>query len=340
MVNFDQTQRDQFSGAILGLAIGDALGLPTEFRRRYQILEAFGSQGVTDFEDLHDSRWSIPPIIIGPEHPKGTYTDDTQMAIAVAQGLLEAGDEDIDTLMSTIGKQFVAWSHSPENNRAPGETCMVGCSNLEKGIPWYQAGVPRSKGCGSAMRVAPIGLFYCHNYDKLLEVARASSLLTHGHDASIEGAAAAALLVALALAQHAPEEMYQILLEKCGPHSTDFKTCLEKLPDFVSKDPEIALSAGGLGEGWVAEEAVVSALYCIWRYPDSYEKAVLTAINTDGDSDSIGCITGSISGAWLGLTAIPDTWRTQVENSAYLHTLADQLWTLHTQYRNASLLDF
>ena len=151
--------RDKVRGAIIGLAVGDALGFPTEFISRHQILERFGPEGVTDFVASH--------------HPAGTYTDDTQMSIAVAEGLLDAGiDASIDDLMQAIANRFVTWARSPENNRAPGGTCLRGCANLADGVPWRDAGVANSKGCGSAMRVAAIGIAY--QGERLEDVARAS----------------------------------------------------------------------------------------------------------------------------------------------------------------------
>ncbi len=302
-------RQDQFTGSIVGLAVGDALGFPAEFRSREQMLLEFGSKGITDFVT---------------ESPH-LYTDDTQMSIAVARGLLDVGDKNLDTLMTEIGRQFVRWSESADNNRAPGRACMAGCANLKQGAAWRAAGIESSKGCGSAMRVSPIGLYY-EDLDRVVEVARASSLLTHGHNAALEGAASAALLVALALRGSGPQDMYTEIQSRCFGRSPDFDRCLAKVPAMVDKPPEEVLVKGMLGEGWVAEEAVASALYCVWAHPDDYRRAVLTAVNTDGDSDSIAAITGSIMGARLGIDEIPKTWRESVENPHELLELGQLLW--------------
>jgi ADP-ribosylglycohydrolase len=310
-------------GSIVGLAVGDALGYPAEFRKREQLLAKIGPQGITDFIALDDPRFSRPHFV-GGGPPPGTFTDDTQMSIAMAEALLEAGEADIDELMNAMARRFIAWSRSDENNRAPGNACMTGCRNLEAGTPWRLAGVPNSKGCGSAMRVAPIGLYY-DDLDKIAEIARASSLLTHGHDAAVEAAAAAALLVALAARGIAPEKMHAEIEARCAPRSSDFARTWRKLSGLVALPPEEVLIRGVLGEAWVGEEAVASAMYCFWRHPDDFRRAVLEAVNTDGDSDSIATITGSIVGARLGLDAIPATWRERVEDSAYLHELGRRL---------------
>ena len=80
-----------------------------------------------------------------------------------------------------------------------------------------------------------------------------------------------------------------------------------------------------LGEGWIGEEAVALALYCFLKYPDSYEKVVIRGANTNGDSDSIACIGGSISGVYLGAEAIPDSWINRIESTQYLGDLAARL---------------
>jgi ADP-ribosylglycohydrolase len=318
--------RERFEGCVVGLAVGDALGYPAEFRSRQKILAAFGEAGLTGFVAVHDPRWPPAPMILGPRHPPGTFSDDTQMSVAVAEALLEAGRDDLDRLMAAMARRFIEWSRSPDNNRAPGSACLTGCRSLEQGRPWREAGVADSKGCGSAMRTAPIGLYWHSDPPRLLKVARASALLTHRHDAGVEGAAATALLVKLALEGAGPEHMHARVLAECGPRSADFNACFEKLPRLIEAPPELALSRRGLGEGWVAEEAVASALYCHWRHPGDFAACVLCAANTDGDSDSIACIAGGISGAAHGLAAIPREWQAGVEGGPELRHLAGRLW--------------
>jgi ADP-ribosylglycohydrolase len=107
------TQR-AVEGILFGLALGDALGWPTEFVTSWAELDArFGRDGLQE-----------------PPDP-AVYTDDTQMTLALCEGLLNAGlDAGDDALMSAIGDRFVAWAHSPENNRAPGNTVMAGLARI------------------------------------------------------------------------------------------------------------------------------------------------------------------------------------------------------------------
>lgn len=304
----------RYQGCIVGLAVGDALGRPTEFIRNMdELRESFGPEGVTDFV----ANW----------HPAGTFTDDTQMSLCVARALIRSGHLDLDDLMTDMAGEFVAWNRSPDNNRAPGITCRVGCENLENGVPWRRAGVAESKGCGSAMRTAPIGLYLAHDETQLIEIAVASSLLTHGHPIALASAAATSLLVSWAVHDTPPGDYPRRLAEvmRRMDGGSAVARLVERIPELMDRRPQDVLRAGILGEAWVAEEAVASALYCFCRTPTDYRSTVLAGANTVGDSDSIACIAGAISGAYNGLDAIPGHWRGKVEDSAYLHDVGEGL---------------
>lgn len=300
------TSLDKCEGVILGLAIGDALGWPTESISLSQIKSQYGENGIDDLPD------------------PAPYTDDTQMSLAVAEALIESGKKDIDTVMKSIREKFIRWCHSDENNKAPGDTCLRAVERLEYGIGWRHSGDPDSKGCGSAMRVAPIGFLYQVHPEKLWQVARASGICTHGHPTAIAASIGAAYLVKVALDGVHPKEMVDKLLRFTTGISAEWEEAIAKVPECLNwEDEEDALKH--LGEGWVGEEAVTLALYCFLRYPDDYSKAVLRAANTEGDSDSIACITGSISGAYLGAKAIPQDWKDRIDNKEYLSSIAKDL---------------
>jgi len=301
---------ERFEGCMLGLAIGDALGYPTEFLSLSEIRARYGPAGVQEFES-------------SGFHPPGSYTDDTQMSIAVAQALVEAGDRPLDALMTVMARHFVAWSESPKNDRAPGATCMTGCGNLANGVHWREAGVAESKGCGSAMRAAPIGLYYWRDLDRVVEVATASSLLTHGHPTAVAAAAGAAVAVALLVAHTAPKDLLAGVLAEIQHLDADCAQKLREVGDVLALDPDEAIAR--LGEAWVGEEAVADALYCFLRSPSDFRRTVRTGANTQGDSDSIACIAGALSGANNGIHAIPDHWRQQVENAELLRSLGRAL---------------
>lgn len=291
---------------IYGLAIGDALGRLTEFLTLPQIKATFGKVGIRDLPE---------PAL---------FTDDTQMSIAIAEALIKADEKDLEAIMAAVREEFIKWSDSPENNRAPGGTCLQGIANLKRGVPWTLSGVENSKGCGSAMRAAPIGYFYQNDPEKLKEIAHVTGICTHGHPTGDAACIGAAYLVKLALDGTPPSEMVDRLLSFTCGLSGEFNQAILKVEKCLNwPNEEEALRY--LGEGWVGEEAVALALYCFLRYADNYKKTVIRAANTNGDSDSIACIAGSISGAYLGINAIPKSWIQRIEKSAYLNDLAKRL---------------
>jgi ADP-ribosylglycohydrolase len=303
-------------GVIFGLAIGDALGARTEFLKLDQIKAKYGKEGIRDLPD--------PSL----------FTDDTKMSVAIAEALVRADDKDIESIMEAVREEFIKWSHLPETySKAPGNTCLKGVANMERGIHWSKSGVANSKGCGSAMRAAPIGYLYQHAPEKLKEVAHATGICTHGHPAADAACIGAAFLVKLALDGVSPDKMIPKLFAFTAGVSVEFDQAISKVEKCLGwKDEEKALAY--LGEGWVGEEAVALALYCFLRYPDSYEKVVIRGANTNGDSDSIACIAGSFSGAHLGIKAIPAVWVLKIEKTEYLGSLAERLADNKERMRN------
>ena len=121
--------RDQARALFYGLALGDALGWPVEFLDLPQIMAKYGRAGITE-----------------PPDP-ALYTDDTQMSLAVAEALVEAGQRDLDVLMGAVARNFIGWKRDPTTpSRAPGATSIRGVNALERGAPWRESGVKDSKG--------------------------------------------------------------------------------------------------------------------------------------------------------------------------------------------------
>ena len=255
---------------------------------------------------------------------RALFSDDTQMSVAIAEALITAVDQDLETIMDAVGEEFINWRNSPENNRAPGNACLAGVAKMERGFHWSESGVADSKGCGSAMRVAPIGYFYQNNPNKLREVAKASGISTHGHRTAVAASIEAAYLVKLALDGVDPGRMIPETLSFTAGISREFDTALSKISECIDwPNEEDALKF--LGKGSIGEEAVALELYCFLKHPDDYRKTVIRGANTDGDSDSIACIAGGISGAYLGIDAIPEKWIQKIEKSDYLNDLTLRL---------------
>lgn len=316
---------------MLGLAVGDALGHPTEFMPSLEAIRArWGPSGLTTFEPAG-------------RHPAGTFTDDTQMTLAVARALCRASVDETDALLQVMGDEFVAWSRSAQNNRAPGGTCLAGCRNLARGAPWRSAGVKGSKGCGAAMRAAPVGLYFYDDREGLVRVAAAQSALTHTHPTAIASSVAAAAAVAwvtrgesldgmLAFTRARVESVTPAMLLDvgCAPSSVDLLGVREMLELLDRVDDVRGRAADDvcalLGGAWVGEEAVACALWCVLEARGDFREAVLRGANSSGDSDSIATIAGSIVGALVGAEGIPAEWVAGVEKSAVLDLVARSLF--------------
>ncbi|MFD0823782.1 ADP-ribosylglycohydrolase family protein, partial [Micromonospora zhanjiangensis] len=156
------------SGSLFGLAYGDALGKPTEFLSVAQIVDRYGPAGPRDLTG--------DPAMV---------TDDTQMGLAVGWALREAPAAAPDALEPVLRRRFLDWANSPDNNRAPGMTCLRACGKLADGGPWQRATEGRSKGCGANMRVTPVGLMPGYDLDTLAGVAQLQAGLTHGHPTAL-----------------------------------------------------------------------------------------------------------------------------------------------------------
>ncbi|MEE9235252.1 MAG: ADP-ribosylglycohydrolase family protein [Candidatus Acidoferrales bacterium] len=306
-------RREQYTGCLLGLAIGDALGFPVEGMSLERIRRTFGPAGVQDFVNVGQRGL-----------PHGCVSDDTQMTMAVARALLEAGRKSIDELMAAMCRQFVAWYQSPEI-RGPGMTTLAACANLARGVPWNVSGIRESKGCGAAMRVAPIGLYYYRDPEQLRHVTEASALATHAHPTGVAAAVVNAVAVARALEKASPKRILEELISIAARLSGELEAALKKVKECEGMEPSEAFAR--FGETGSAEEVFASALFCFLRAPEDYRATVLAGANSNGDSDSIAAQAGALSGAYNGAAALPEAWRRGVENAAELERLASELFT-------------
>jgi len=296
------------AGMIYGLACGDALGKPTEFLSLPEIKSCYGPEGIKELPE---------PAL---------FTDDTEMTIALAEALIEAGREDLETLMAAVSRHFVAWFKSIEPWRSPGITCIRACQNLARGVHWRESGISHSKGCGSVMRVTPVGFFYRRDTARMAKIAHAQGVITHGHPAAVDACRAVSLWIKLALENVPPCEWLDSIYHTWPEYSwsSDWETCAARYREALSwAEEEKAMDH--IGQGWVAEEAALLALYCVVRYPDDYVAVVRRGANSNGDSDSIACIAGALAGALLGVKAIPHGWWGYIERSDYLANLALRL---------------
>lgn len=316
------TKKDlsRFSGCMLGLAIGDALGAPVEFMRIDEIRRQYGEQGVTGFE-----RWG------GFE--AGSYSDDTQMSLSTADGLIRAKMAATGTSpcnpTPTVWNAYLEWyktQSDPKERRAPGNTCLNALRSGQMGT--VENPINDSKGCGGVMRIAPVGLAF----EPLSAFQHGISFaaMTHGHPSGYFSAGFLAAIISFIVEgknlMESVAESRAILARRfhCRETLEKVDSAVELAEGNSSVEEAIAI----LGQGWTGEEALAIAIFCSLRFIDDFGKAILTSVNHSGDSDSTGSIAGAIMGALLGEGAIPKEWIQEIEGRERLLEIAAELGTL------------
>ncbi|MBZ6133039.1 ADP-ribosylglycohydrolase family protein [Streptomyces olivaceus] len=327
------------TGALTGLALGDALGFPTEFDDVPSILAKYGPWRETALPD------------------PARVTDDTQMTLALGKGLRTATDRGVLTpegMTGPVRREFIAWNRSPENNRAPGTTCLRACDLLERpDCPWQDASQIHSKGCGANMRVAPLGLVPGLSDEQRAGAAQLQAALTHGHPTALAASDLTAHAVRLLAEGAEPTGLVGLLRSYAYDHRTRYHerwlgdlwtraqdptperfiargwdeclATLDRLQEAVrtvspETDPCLAV-----GQGWIAEEAMAAGLLCFLLFVDEPLTALRRAACTSGDSDSVACLAGAFAGAHLGADAWPADWADRVEYRGDLLALG-ALW--------------
>ncbi|MBD3284834.1 hypothetical protein GF359_00655 [candidate division WOR-3 bacterium] len=307
--------RDKVAGVVFGTAIGDALGYPVEFMSMPEI-ESLGR--VKDYLCCE----KIDGTLAAP------YSDDTQMFRAVLEGLLKAGrSADLEQAALTVAGEFIKWSKSPENNRSPGNACMAGCRNLASGKYWRESGKPESGGCGSAMRSMAYGIWFWNEPKKAALWAGEHTLVTHGHPMARAGAAAVAAGTAYAVKDSEIDGLVRIMINAAKDYDASTSQMLEDSYTYAKDESVQAKDVLDKWRGWRGDEAVAASLFCVLRHPDDFEKAVLEAVNSPGDSDSLGAITGAMLGARVGIKGIRKDWIERIEKTNQLKELAERAFT-------------
>ncbi len=303
----------RFRGCLLGLAIGDALGGRFEARSGSSIRERFAS---------------VEALIRYPQD-EIWYTDDTQMAIGIAQTLVEHGEIIESALCKSWVRNYVRSRGYGRGARAVIEAMEEGKDHRVIAETYFVGG---SYGNGAAMRVAPIGLVFRDNESRLWDQARLSALPTHLHLLGIEGAQIIAR--AVAWASHAERfDRAEFLAHMQAACTTpEFRAKLV-LAERVQTPEELAQ----LGNGIEAIESAPTAIASFALTPDSYADTIANVIFLGGDTDTMAAMAGAISGAFLGIDAIPPNLLQRLETSPqgrdFLLMLADKLCQRYEQMK-------
>lgn len=315
--------RDGFHGALLGGAIGDALGRPAEGRPRHVVRERYGV--LRDFQPWPGYR----------SGPTGTYTDDTQLTICVADSLLAAGGG-IDPV--DLARRFVAWL---PQGRGKGAATAVAVQNLVDGVAWDQAGVD-SAGNGAAMRAAPVGLAHVDDVDALRLDAALQALITHASPMAVVSSVAMAYATAWCVVHPpgalAPQTLIDDLVAvledlhdpgaverrpRAAPTPVRLVDRIAELPRLLSLSPGEAFDR--LFNGAFVLESLPAALWCFLAYSNDPEQVIVTAANGGRDADTVAAMAGTLAGSLHGAAALPGRWKDDLEGRERLTEIADGL---------------
>lgn len=321
----DPIELSAYKGCLFAGAAGDALGAAVEFMSREQIVNKFGVNGIQQYAPCYGGL--------------GKITDDTQMTLFTAEGLI------IDWykqnllgqghMPSQLKNAYLRWLATQNNSsiqkegflhaykdmysrRAPGNTCLTGLQQIARQNTFVASN--NSKGCGTIMRVAPVAIMahasfnhdkqsseIAKSFDWVYEQSIVSAALTHGHPTGqIAAAAFALILFAVLCGQSMPKacDLALLHIQQKEFHEETSQALSQAIAlSQNSLAPHLAIAQ--LGEGWIAEEALAIAVYCALK-AKNIEQGIEMAVNITGDSDSTGSLAGQLLGALYGYEAMPD----------------------------------
>lgn len=253
-------------------------------------------------------------VMRGARLGAGTYTDDTEMMIGLAETLVRHGRVDQDDLANAFVNNL-----SPHRGYGPGS--MAALRLIEEGTPWAQAAQALfpdgSMGNGAAMRIAPVGVMFHHDHAMLLEQAELSASVTHCHLLGVEGARLQALAVGLSAGTGRDDDVdtdafLKKIKGKAG--NKDAVEAIEAVSHELNLPHDPSRVAESLGTSALAMRSVPAAIYSFLRFSSDFKTAVSMAVALGGDTDTIGAMTGAIAGACRGVGAIPGEWVSALEN--------------------------
>lgn len=296
---------------LVGCAIGDALGNPFEMK-----------PAASPLLQRWDGLFKAGGTFWRGE--AGQYTDDTLMSMALASSLIEKGGFEAEH----VAAQYLAWYESG-NTRGIGTTTAGAMVNLKLGAAWNESGLTLSAdglpagGNGTAMRAAPIGLFYRNDPETMLKAAILDASITHNSHEPKMGSVAVALATAfLANGTHSQvgvlEEVKEIIAD------SEVKEKLILAHSLIENNASHSEALAQIGTSGYVPETVGAAFYC-FAVTDNFKDAVVMAVKAGGDTDTTAAIVGALAGTYYGLEGIPSEYKDQVENFQLLQDLTDEL---------------
>lgn len=291
------TLNDRILGGLWGAVVGDALGVPVEFRSRAQVQR----DPVTDLREFGTY-----------QQPKGTWSDDSSLMLCSVDSLNRHSFDTAD-----MGHRFVQWSQArlwtPWGKVFDiGNATRQALTRMEQAIPPEEAGgtTESSNGNGSLMRILPVALrFFSEPPEQLLAFAHRASCLTHRHPRSQMACSIYCLMASSLLrgesprAAHASAAATARQLYRQPPYAPEWAHFEQALTPQLATLPEADIPSSGY-----VVATLTAALWCLLTTRD-YSGAVLRAVNLGEDTDTTGIVTGGLAGVHYGLDAVPERWR-------------------------------
>lgn len=287
---------DRAAGALLGTFVGDALGMP---------FEGMPPREIPENVEMVEAR-----------RGRGTYTDDTQMMIALAESLIARGRIEGDDLARAFLDAYDA-------DRGYGRGTRRVFELWRQGVPVGAAAGQvfdgrGSRGNGAAMRIAPVAVFFRDDPDRLCAEAAASARVTHAHAVGVDGAVVQAAAIGAALRG---DDI--LLVALAAAQTPDVRRALENVQALLSvgrEGPQEGWRAGTPGEARARlssspdiAESVAAALYSALAN-DRFEAALRFGVRLGGDTDTVAAMAGAVAGARDGYGAIPTRWVDALED--------------------------
>lgn len=336
------SRQDRIVGCLLGGAVGDALGAGIEFWGLDQIRSKFGPEGLDDYIEAYGRR--------------GAITDDTQMTLFSAEGLLRAivrrRARGIKSVVPVVRHAYLRWlttqgltsaavesrrheAHEwPDgwlirvrdlhSQRAPGNTCL---SSLL--LPTDGPARNDSKGCGGIMRSAPFGLVGPAYDGDVFELAGQCSHITHGHPTEhLSSGVFAEIIHEVVGGTELRAAVDEVVKRRADLLNDEVAASIAEALRAFDAGRRGAETVEELGAGWISEEALAIGLFAALRgiADGDFRTGVLLAVNHSGDSDSTGSIAGNLMGASMGAQAIPSEWLDGLELRDVIETIGRDLW--------------
>jgi ADP-ribosylglycohydrolase len=318
----NKKMKDKVRGAIVGVAIGDALGMPVESLKPKTIKKYF--------KRIETYKAPNPKTKCFHKLKRGQWTDDTQLTLAIGESIVSKKSIDYEDIADRHVDMFL------NGKRGWGKATKKGIQKILNGGNWWDSGGLNEAGNGPPMKIAPIGILYGINIINKIEMITACtniSKMTHGDSRAIVGAILQSMLIGAALrggVTSLKEEMFHLQVNAEYLEDNFSDECLNKkfnniiytstMPDKTIRDL--------FGVGPFINESLPFTYTMVYKYINNPNKCLECIVNQGGDSDTTGAIAGSLLGAVHGYSKFPLKWRRGLEERPRLIKLADSLLKL------------